>query len=83
MGYFFCQAAISSRDQVAFMTSDRCRRRSRIWIAGGDSMLDREETSNYLGGYFLDGLFADIDSLKIHAGIRGDHQHGYDSVMLS
>ena len=49
-----------------------------MWTASGDYARRRRN----LGDYFLDGLFADSDALKIHVGIRGDHQRGCDSVIL-
>ncbi len=32
-----------------------------------------EKQSEYLGNYFLDSLYSDIDSLLIYAGIHGIH----------
>ena len=36
-----------------------------------------EKQESGLGGYFLDSLFSDIDSLLIHAGIHPTYFHAY------
>jgi len=39
-----------------------------------------EGKSQGLGDYFLDSLFADIESLRIHAGVHGVH-FGYHRLL--
>ncbi|PKN00038.1 MAG: hypothetical protein CVU78_03120 [Elusimicrobia bacterium HGW-Elusimicrobia-2] len=40
-----------------------------------------EKQANGLGGYFLDSLFSDIDSLKIYAGIHSVHFEQYHRLL--
>jgi hypothetical protein len=40
-----------------------------------------EKQAKGLGGYFLDSLFSDIDSLKIHAGIHAIHFERYRRML--
>ena len=40
-----------------------------------------EKQAKGLGSYFLDSLFSDIDSLKIHAGIHAIHCERYRRLL--
>ncbi len=40
-----------------------------------------EKQAEGLGGYFLDSLFSDIDSLKIYAGIHTIHFEKYQRLL--
>ena len=40
-----------------------------------------EKQAEGLGGYFLDSLFSDIDSLKIYAGIHTIHFDKYQRLL--
>jgi plasmid stabilization system protein ParE len=40
-----------------------------------------EQQVSGLGGYFLDSLFSDIDSLLIHAGIHPTYFHSYHRML--
>ena len=40
-----------------------------------------EKQDSGLGGYFLDSLFSDIDSLQIYSGIHGIHFDQYHRML--
>jgi hypothetical protein len=48
-------------------------------LAEGYWFYEKQEAG--LGGYFLDSLFSDIDSLQIYAGIHGIHFDQYHRML--